>query len=342
MKVTALALAALAASATAHEGHDHDHRECGTEHNEADMEEAIAVATRFQQRVCGNEALSGSRLCTTDEKRAPVTIPVWYHIISSGNTGNMTDAQVQAQFDQTNKDFAGEEDQSIPGYAKMDITFSLAGITRTDNSQWFNDLERYETQIKSALAVDNTRNFNQYFGDFRAGLLGFCYFPNSFQESSFMHGCMNLYSSIPGGSSNGYNEGKTTTHETGHAIGLYHTFQGIGCSGSGDFVDDTCPQQSATNGCPNTAPASCGLSCRDPIHNYMDYSTDTCMTQFTPGQNDRANTQLATFRPSLYLSKAEIAAIGEHEPKAWDEAKTYSAKAEARYMAKKIEKYGAF
>jgi hypothetical protein len=45
-------------------------------------------------------------------------------------------------------------------------------------------------------------------------------------------------------------------------------------------------QKFATSGCPegkNTCPAP-GL---DPIHNYMDYSDDSCITEFTPGQVQR-------------------------------------------------------
>ena len=78
------------------------------------------------------------------------------------------------------------------------------------------------------------------------------------------------------------------------------------------------------------------------LTNNRDYSADKCMTQFTPGQNDRANAQLATFRPSLYLSAEEIAAIEEHEPEAWVEALSYSRVAESKYMAKKMAKFGKF
>ena len=83
-----------------------------------------------------------------------------------------------------------------------------------------------------------------------------------------------------------YDLGKTLTHETGHWINLAHTFEG-GCGSKGDFVADTPAQKIPTGGCPEGKDTCKGDPGLDPIHNYMDYSFDSCYSEFTPGQVQR-------------------------------------------------------
>lgn len=67
-------------------------------------------------------------------------------------------------------------------------------------------------------------------------------------------------------------------------------FEEDGCNpaNQNDFVDDTPQQFDFTDGCPkageegyDTCPNLPGV---DPIHNYMGYASDDCVTEFTPGQ----------------------------------------------------------
>ena len=60
---------------------------------------------------------------------------------------------------------------------------------------------------------------------------------------------------------------------------IIYTVNIDGCLG-GDLVQDTPPENEPYSGCdpnnvPDTCPSQPGL---DPIHNYMDYSDDVCLT----------------------------------------------------------------
>ena len=63
-----------------------------------------------------------------------------------------------------------------------------------------------------------------------------------------------------------------------------HPFDG-GCDG-GDEIADTPAEASPAFGCPVGRDSFTGIQYPglDPIHNYMDYSDDSCMTEFTPDQ----------------------------------------------------------
>ncbi|KAJ3565805.1 hypothetical protein NP233_g7406 [Leucocoprinus birnbaumii] len=255
-------------------------RTCGTNTSPAFIADAEA---RFKEKKVDRQSFSIQS----------ASIPVHFHVISEDSTvdgGNVPDSQLSAQIDVMNK-----------AYAAAGITWTLAGTTRTVNSDWFNNVGpdgSEQTDMKAALRVGGADTLNVYTVGFTsgsgAGLLGYSTFPSSYEGAPADDGVVMLYSSVPGGSAAPYNLGQTLTHEAGHWVGLYHTFEG-GCSGSGDEVSDTPPEASPAFGCP-TGRDTCSGGGADPIHNFMDYTDDACMTEFTAGQISRMQDQIATFR----------------------------------------------
>lgn len=219
---------------------------------------------------------------------AAVSIPVWFHVIRNNSTGNVSSTQINNQISVLNNAFSG-----------TGFSFFLAGTTNTNNRRWFNGCgsSGRESQMKQALAVDPANNLNIYTCNPSGGILGWAYFPWSAPESSFWHGVVLLYSSLPGGSAAPYNLGDTGTHEVGHYLGLWHTFQN-GCSSPGDEVSDTPYEASPAFGCP-VGRDTCSSAGQDPIFNFMDYTDDACMDHFTNEQASRMQTMVSIYRPSL-------------------------------------------
>ncbi len=234
----------------------------------------------------------------------PVTVPVAVHVIRSGPgvaEGNVPDGWIEAQVDTLNATFG-----------PLGVRFALSLIDRVDNGAWYRDLgigSPQEREMKRALAVDPSRVLNLYTASLGLDYLGWATLPDDTGEADGYQGVVVLDQSLPGGNAVPYHLGHTATHEVGHWAGLYHTFSG-GCSAPNDGVADTPQQRSGTSRCPSPAPDSCPSDPgADPIHNYMDYSDDACMTEFTAGQAARARAMLATFRPTLVAGGYALATM---------------------------------
>ena len=230
-------------------------------------------------------------------------IKVAFHVIYSGSEGNIPQSQIDAQITELNRAYAGGHGGVNTGY-----TFVLASVDRTNHSRWFKMVPGAgaERQAKQALALDVPHRLNVYTCKPGQNLLGWSYFPDSYPEGDWHHGVVIHYGSVPGGYLSPYNLGGTLDHEVGHYLGLYHTFQG-GCNPPGDYVSDTPDEGTATSGCPE-GKDTCPTAGLDPIHNYMDYSTDVCYTQFTSGQDSRMDSIVPVYRPSL-LGAALLASL---------------------------------
>lgn len=255
------------------------------------------------------------------KQAGPYKIPVVVHIIHNGEPigvgPNITDAQVVSQIRVLNEDFqrnnadAANTPPEFAGVAgSLDIEFVLArrnpegqattGIIRVDggrNSWTMND--NYTLKSLSYWPAE------QYFNIWVCNLtshLGYAQFPVSDLEglenssTNRLTDGVVIWHRVMGSSDDGafnldtrFDKGRTTTHETGHFLGLNHVWgDDVGCNGT-DYVADTPNQGGQTEGCPSHPRTD---SCGDVImfQNFLDYTDDECMNLFTVGQVTRMAT----------------------------------------------------
>lgn len=157
--------------------------------------------------------------------------------------------------------------------------------------------------MKQALRQGSYADLNVYTTVQPDSTLGWATLPDRQGPDIHEDGVVLDYRTLPGGDFYPYNEGQTLTHETGHWLGLQHTFF-HGCAEDphdGDFVVDTPAVKEANYGCPAANTDSCpgssgGLAGNDLVHNYMDFVDDSCMSQFTPGQVRRMHSEFRLYR----------------------------------------------
>ena len=232
-----------------------------------------------------------------------VSIPTVFHMVSDHENSPAE----KARFEQMIADQMQVLNDSYSGATAADAAdtpfrFALADITWTVNPDWYTVVPgKNERDMKKALYTGDARTLNVYAANIGGGLLGWSYFPKGYNHGrDFIDGVVMLDESMPGGVDPDtgkpwkYGLGDTLTHEVGHWLMLEHTFN-HGCSASGDYVADTPREAQPQFDCPEGAD-TCSAPGLDPIHNFMDYTQDSCMDMFTQGQADRMSDAWQQFR----------------------------------------------
>lgn len=227
-----------------------------------------------------------------------VSVETYVHVITAGTPSperlDELQTMVNDQMEVLNDAFAGT---TAPGVAAATpFRFDLVDTNFVTNQAWANVTPgKVESEMKRALHRGDSETLNVYAADIGGGLLGWAYFPKGYNPGrDFIDGVVILDESMPGGSAARYDQGDTLTHEVGHWLMLDHTFAN-GCSAVNDGVADTPREASPQFSCEERdsclrAPGT------DPIHNFMDYTEDFCMDQFTRGQADRMSDAWQEFR----------------------------------------------
>ena len=265
-------------------------------------------------------------------------IPVVVHIIQSSSLIAISDARIQSQIDVLNEDYRhlNADTTNTPAAFQSiatdcEIEFCLAtidpfgcpttGINRIVSPGNANHNSNQEAQLKGLIQWPPRKYLNIWVPESMPGLLGYATFPTQLNFSPTLDGVVLNGQNI--GRGNGipastYDKGRTATHEVGHWLGLFHTFQS-GCAGNsagncasqGDFICDTPPTANENYGCPgamNTCTET-PTDLPDQTVNYMDYVDDACMNMFSLGQRTRMYFYLDNVRNQIW-APLNLAATG--------------------------------
>lgn len=317
------------------------------EANEARIREIIAS----QQA----QKLSGPNQTQATVYTIPVVVHVIHLGEAVGSGTNISDAQIQSAIDnltdayRNQSPYTGVDIEVEFALAQRDpncnattgiVRVNGAGVSDYSTNGLTTSGTDNEVTIKALSKWPNTTYYNIWVvagidGNMGgAGVQGFAYFPGA---SSSVDGTVILYNSFgydPTGTL-GYNlksytnRNVTTIHELGHAFNLYHSFEGDGSgstcptgnqcgSGLGDCCGDIPPHMRSASNCNTSGTNSCdgGSSNTLFVHNFMDYSSDACQTEFTTDQKTRMRAALEGSRGGLLNSLATTAPSGSMPPAA--------------------------
>lgn len=277
-----------------------------------------------------NFLLQVNSLTPTDRARLlaqpDVTVPVVVHVIHTGGTDNITDAQVDdairilnLDFSKTNRDTADVISTFQPIYANVGFRFRLAkldpngactnGITRTYSTQ----TNVGDNNVKNVIRWDPDRYLNIWVVTTANGAGGYAFLPCAGTSLDGIVIRSGQFGSI--GRSCGSNFcNRSLTHEVGHYFGLPHTWGGSNTPGlpSNCAIDDgiaDTPNTIGSNQDCNLFFSPCGVLAN--VQNYMDYAT--CSRMFTLGQKAVMRASLLRTCRSTLVSAANLQATGTVE-----------------------------
>jgi hypothetical protein len=249
-------------------------------------------------------------------------IPVVVHVVHDFGPENISDNQVKSQIDALNRDFNGASAQELGlrfefFLAKIDPWGKCTnGITRTISPYTVHGLgdrsASSREQLTSLVSWASDRYLNIWVvRSIDQTILG--YSDIGVSGNPKMDGVVVRYKSFGEVEAVAppYNKGRTTVHEVGHWLSLHHPFQmgetcclnpEIPCDSCGDYVCDTPNMDSTAQGCPSQWQNCKGNSALKtaPIHNFMGYTDDACMNEFTKGQLARVVALLTSQRTFIH------------------------------------------
>ena len=179
-------------------------------------EEEEGAQRKLVQDFVEKKNRGGKNLRALQEEFTPVDIPVYFHVVRE--EGELLEAV-------PNDKIIDSMDVLNDAYLNTGFSFYLAGITRNDNTAWYEaefNMAGVEMEMKTALKQGGSNVLNVYASE-AGGFLGSATWPSHYAlspETMQYDGVTINDRTVPGGTMNRFNLGKTLVHEVGTLMRL--------------------------------------------------------------------------------------------------------------------------
>lgn len=271
-------------------------------------------------RALQNDFELRSKQSNLSKSQSIFVIPVVVHVIYKNSAENISDAQILSQITKLNQDFRLRNVDTTnvdPEFSKADVRIefclsrrdpdgnSTNGITRDSTTEDDIGLSERYYQIRPAWNPDQYLNIWVVdYGEINGNVVLGRGTPPGYTPRA-QDGVVINYQAFgtTGNLLSSYNGGRTTVHEVGHWLNLFHIWGSNDLNpncASDDLISDTPDQGTVYFDCEINPSFSCGS--KDMLSNYMGYVKDECMGNFTDGQRDRMRNALVLLRSGILLS----------------------------------------